>query len=152
MADAILRTKNHTQRKRTLRTAAAAVELALVLPFLLTVFVASVDFARAFYNTQVITDCARTAALFLANPDLAEKTVLKSEAELVAQCFKDLTPKPTIVIARGVDKESHAYVEVTISQDFALICPLIFKPKYNLTRTARARLYPAALDERGGND
>lgn len=128
------------------RSATAVVELALILPLLLIIFVAAVDFARVFYNAQVITDCARTAALFSANPDLAERTSHESASELALECAKDLVPLPTITITRGTDNLSQAYVEATVSQIFTLICPLTFQSKYIITRTARARLYPAALD------
>lgn len=140
------------QSRPALRKAAAAVELAMLLPFLLIIFVAAVDFGRVFYNAQVITDCARTTALFVANPDLSDQTVHESAMDLAMQYVKDLKPQPSVNITTGVDGLSHAYVEVTVSQDFALISPLAFRSHYNLARTARARLYPAAIDELAGNE
>lgn len=126
-------------------------ELALVLPFLLTIFVVSVDFARVFYTAQVIADCARTTALFAANPDLADKTSYETPLALGLQYAKDLQPQPTISFANGTDGESNKYVEVTVSQDFKLICPFLFQSHYNITRTARARLFPSALEEQENN-
>ena len=75
------------------RRGAAVVEFALVLPLLLIIFVAAVDFARVFYNAQVLTDCARTAALFAANPDLADRTSYESVVELAQSCVADLAPR-----------------------------------------------------------
>lgn len=132
---------------RPVKAGAAAVELALVLPFLLTVFVVSVDFARVFYSAQVIADCARTAALFAANPDLADKTSHESAQALALQYVKDLKPQPTVTFTTGTDCQSHRYVEVTVSHNFRLICPFAFRSNYQLTRSARARLFPAALEE-----
>ncbi len=129
------------------RRAVAVLELAFVLPLLLIIFVAAVDFARVFYNAQIITDCARTAALFSANPDLADKTEYESAAALALACVSDLTPQPTITITRGKDSLSQEYFEATVSQDFELIFPMTFKSQYVITRTARARLYPAALED-----
>lgn len=127
------------------RHGAAVVEFALVLPLLLIIFVAAVDFARVFYNAQVLTDCARTAALFAANPDLADRTSYESVVELAQACVADLDPQPTFSFTSGTDSQSHAYVEATVSQSFTLVCPFVFQSKYQITRTARAYLYPSAL-------
>ena len=129
-----------------LRRAAAVVELALVLPLLLIILVVAVDFARVFYNAQVITDCARTAALFSANPDLADRTEHESAVDLALKCAEDLNPRPTITITHGTDSLSQAFVEATVSQTFRLIGPLVFQSEFVITRTARARLYPSALE------
>jgi Flp pilus assembly protein TadG len=42
----------------------AAVELAIFLPFLMFLFLVTVDFCRIFYVTQVIENSARNGALF----------------------------------------------------------------------------------------
>ena len=127
------------------RKAAAVVEFAVVLPLLLIIFVAAVDFARVFYNAQVLTDCARTAALFAANPDLAHRTSYESVVDLARTCVADLNPQPTFSFTNGTDTQSRAYVEATVSQSFTLICPFVFQSKYQISRTARAHLYPAAI-------
>lgn len=85
------------------RKAAAVVEFAIVLPVLLIIFVAAVDFARVFYNAQVLTDCARTAALFAANPDLAHRTSYESVVDLARTCVADLDPQPTFSFTNGTD-------------------------------------------------
>ena len=135
------------RRRMTKRTGAAVVEFALVLPLLLLLFVAAVDFARVYYNTQVIADCARAAALYAANPDLADRTTYESTAEMALAGAADLDPSPTVAVTNGTDELGNQYVEVAVSQPFKLICPCVFPAQFNLTRTARARLYPAALEE-----
>ena len=127
------------------RKAAAVVEFALALPLLLIIFVAAVDFARVFYNAQILTDCARTAALFAANPDLADRTSYESVIDLARTCVTDLNPQPTFSFTSGTDSQSRAYVEATVSQSFTLICPFVFRSQYQISRTARAHLYPAAM-------
>ncbi|HUP79698.1 MAG TPA: hypothetical protein VM260_14190, partial [Pirellula sp.] len=92
------------------------------------------------------TDCARTAALFAANPDLADRTSYESVIELAQTCVADLDPKPTFTFTKGTDSQSHAYVEATVSQSFNLVCPFVFQSRYQISRTARANLYPAALE------
>jgi len=129
------------------RAAIAVVELALVLPLLLIILVAAVDFARFFYNAQVIADCARTAALFSANPDLADKVPHATAEDLALKCAEDLDPKPSITIVRGKDSLAQEYFEATVTQNVTLVFPFAFQSKYVISRTARARLYPAALED-----
>src|SRR5262245_55958183 len=50
------------------RPATAAVELALVVPFLAFMFIVAIDFCRIFYFTQVVTTGARNGALYLSDP------------------------------------------------------------------------------------
>ena len=53
-----------TKRTSTVRSGAAAVELAFTLPFLAFVFAAGVDFARVFYATQTMTTAAAAGATY----------------------------------------------------------------------------------------
>lgn len=129
------------------RTALAVVELALVLPLLLLLFVIAVDFARVFYNAQVITDCARTAAMFASNPDLSDKLSFEDAAELALECAQDLRPLPTITISHGTDNLSQEYVDAVVTQQFNLSVPLMLQRTFLITRSARARLHPSALGE-----
>jgi Flp pilus assembly protein TadG len=50
------------------RTAAATVELAVLLSFLAFLFVIAVNFARIFYYSQVVENCARQGALYASDP------------------------------------------------------------------------------------
>ena len=50
--------------KKRARRGAAVVEMALLLPFLSFVFLASVDFARILYYTIVIDNCCHNASIF----------------------------------------------------------------------------------------
>lgn len=50
--------------KRQARRGASAVELAVLLPFLVFVFAVSVDFARIVYYTIVIDNCCHNSAIF----------------------------------------------------------------------------------------
>jgi Flp pilus assembly protein TadG len=53
-----------SRRIRHTRSAAAIVELACLLPFLIFLFLAAVDFCRIFYHAQTLQSCARSAALY----------------------------------------------------------------------------------------
>jgi Flp pilus assembly protein TadG len=56
-------------RSRRARRAAAAVEMAIVVPFLAFMFLVAVDFCRIFYYTQAVTTGARNGALYLSDPN-----------------------------------------------------------------------------------
>jgi hypothetical protein len=50
--------------KKKVRRGTAVVELALLLPFLVFIFLVSVDFARIIYYTIVIDNCCHNASIF----------------------------------------------------------------------------------------
>src|SRR5690348_10075006 len=53
------------------RRAAAAVELAILLPTLVLLFVIAMDFCRVFYYYSVVTSCARNGAVYATDPTSA---------------------------------------------------------------------------------
>src|SRR4051794_11952174 len=55
-------------RKRRARFGAAAVELAVLLPFLAFLFVIAVDWSRIFYYSVIVTNAARNGALYASDP------------------------------------------------------------------------------------
>src|SRR5262245_49516945 len=56
------------------RRGAAAVEAAILLPFLLFLFLVAVDYCRLFYFSQVVTNCARNGAAYLSDPVIAAQS------------------------------------------------------------------------------
>src|SRR4051794_34883503 len=54
--------------RRAVRRGVAAVELALLLPFLAFLFVLAVDWSRVFYYSLVVENCARNGAIFSSDP------------------------------------------------------------------------------------
>ena len=140
------RRPTRTSRRATKRTAAVTVEMALVLPFLLLLFVAGVDFARVYYDAQVIADCARAGALYAANPDLADRTGYETVEQATLVGATDLTPQPTVTVTNGTDELDHQYVEVAVSHTFTMVSGFVRPSQIHITRKSRARLYPAALE------
>jgi Flp pilus assembly protein TadG len=49
---------------KTRRKAAAVAEFAVLLPLLIMLFLFAFDFARVFYYSTIIENCAQNAALF----------------------------------------------------------------------------------------
>src|SRR5262245_10626212 len=77
------------KRIREGRGGAAAVELAVLLPFLAVMFAGALDFCRAFYATQALESAVRVAALYASgttsNPNAADATDAAQQAA-VAEC------------------------------------------------------------------
>src|SRR5262249_38744640 len=97
------------------RRAAAAVELALLLPVLTFLLVISADFARLYYHFVTITNCARNGALWLCDP-VAQATSKYASVDAAARA--DATnldaSKLTVSSKTGIDASSNPYVEVTV--------------------------------------
>jgi len=122
------------------RRAAAAVELALVLPFLLFLFIVCVDFARVFYYSQTLANCARNGALYGSNLVTAQSPYSSIEQAALADAA-NLSPQPTVTSTTGTDAAGDPYVRVTVAWDFHTIASLPSVPNtVPLQRTTQMRV------------
>ncbi|MCI0377032.1 MAG: pilus assembly protein [Gemmataceae bacterium] len=123
------------------RRGVAAVELAILLPFLVFIFLVAVDFCRVFYASQIVENSARNGALFAAKVynystwrgsiDSIEKAV-RADASNLDQ--SKLTVKSST---------SSTDVAVTVSYQFATIASFpVIPSKYTITRTVHMKLAP----------
>jgi len=125
------------------RQGAVVVELAVLLPLLVFLFLIATDFARVFYFSLTLTNCARAGALYASDPAvMAESPFASAQAAALADAT-NLSPQPTITQDSGVDALGRPYVEVTAAHSFATITGFPGIPRsLNLRRTVR--LYVAA--------
>ena len=125
------------------RPAVAAVELAVLLPFLMFVFVVGVDFARVFYHCITLTNCARNGALYGSiDPSYAKDTSGIQNAALIDA--GDLAPQtPSVNSKTGNDASGYPYVSVTVTGTFQTITryPGIPSPM-TVARTVEMRVTP----------
>lgn len=128
------------------RKASVVVEAAVVLPLLLLLFVGAVDFARVFRQMQIIAECARTGAVYAADPDLAARTGFETVEAITLDAAGNISPVPVVVVAYGTDSRGDKYAEVTVSHSFRLMTNFLGSQPVTLSRKARARLRPAALE------
>ena len=133
---------SHRRRPRR-RRGAAAVELAVVLPFLAFLFLVATDYCRAIYFSQQVTTCARNAALYLSDPD---SPVQSHYPSLDAAARGDADPvtasQLTVTSTSGADAVG-AYYRVTVSYPFTTISSYPGIPKTTtITRTALMRPAP----------
>jgi Flp pilus assembly protein TadG len=129
-------------RPRSPRRAVAAVELALLLPFLMFVFVAGVDFARVFYQCVILTNCARNGALYGSQDPTHAADTAGIQAAALADAG-NLSPAPTVSSTIGTDSDGNPCVQVTVSYTFQMITNYVGIPSsIGLSRTVQMRVAP----------
>ena len=125
----MLRATNVVEKFKTSpapRAGIAAAELAVLLPLLTFLFVIGLDFARLFYATTTIANCARNGALYEADPytraesryPTVQEAALADASNLVT---KDPTNPPTVSSVSTADGSGRAYVDVTVAYEFRMI-------------------------------
>lgn len=144
------------------RRGTATVELAVLLPFLMMLFLFAFDFARVFYYTITIENCVHNAALYGSQSfDNQNQQWVGNQqywqgpnGQLVAQenvtadlDGTNLTPAlatSNVSITSGTDTDGHPVNIVTVTYTFSTIVsyPGIPSPM-TIVRTAQVRVAPA---------
>jgi len=125
------------------REGVAAVELAILLPFLVTLFVIALDWSRIIYYTVTVNNCARNGAMYVMD---SYSGVTSPYATLTAAAQADasnLNPKPTVKDPPDTGTDSIGnYVDVKVTYDFKMITNF---PGLNQTTTITriVRVYKA---------
>ncbi|HEV3255239.1 MAG TPA: TadE/TadG family type IV pilus assembly protein [Gemmataceae bacterium] len=123
--------------------AAAAVELAVLLPVIVFLFVITVDFARIFYFSQVIENCARQGALYASDPKAPAANLYDDLTDAALADAPSLSPAPTVTSANGTDAAGNAWVSVTVQWQFQTITSYPGIPtSVTLSRTVQMRSAP----------
>ncbi len=122
---------------------AAAVELALILPFLMYLFVIGADWARLFHYTITLDACARAGALYAADPVGAAQSPYPSLQDAAVAEAPDFTPKPTVTSFPTVDAAGNPAVVVTATVPFTTLTNLPGGPtSCTLARSVQMRIAP----------
>jgi Flp pilus assembly protein TadG len=134
----------HERAPFTSRPGAAAVELAVVLPFLAFLFVIAVDFARIFYFSQVIENCARKGALYASDPKAPAHNLYPDiQQAALGPDSTGLNPQPAVTSTNGTDAAGNPYVAVTVTWTFSTITRFPGVPNnMTLSRTVQMRTAP----------
>lgn len=124
------------------RRGGAAVELAVLLPFLAFCFVVGMDYSRVFYYAQAVHNAAAAGALYgCQGPSQAADT-----DRIAAAAWADttnLTPAPTVTSSQGTDADGHPTVSVTVSYNFGTVTRFPGVPASTLlTRTVTMCVIP----------
>jgi len=132
------------------RQGAAAVELAICLPFLCFLFVIAIDYARIFYYGMTLENAARSGAYYASNyPGIYGYTSAQQSA-LGETTNLSPTPTVTVMYSNSVGGPynnpapiSNGYVEVSVIWTFKTITTYSGVPKEtNLTRRCRMKVAP----------
>jgi Flp pilus assembly protein TadG len=125
------------------RRATATVELAVLLPFLVFLFVLAVDWARVFYYSVIVTNSARQGALYASDPIAQPQSPYTSVSDAALADAADLQPPPTVTTNSGFDSAGNSYVDVTVSWQFVTVTNYpVVGSSVQLSRTVRARVAP----------
>lgn len=134
-----MRCSRHATKKRR---GAALVELAVLLPLLLFLFAAGVDFARVYYYYLTITNCARNGALYGSKDETYAADSAGIEKAALADAT-NLSPPPSVSSATATDAVGHPCIRVTLQWKFGTITRFPGVPQtMNLTRTVEMRIAP----------
>jgi Flp pilus assembly protein TadG len=125
------------------RKGVAAVELAVLLPLLVFLFLITIDFARVYYFSLTLTNCARAGAMYASDPAVAHESPFADVQEAALADATNISPAPTITQTQGTDASGRLYVEVTASYTFSTITGFPGIPN-NLALTRSVKMYVAA--------
>jgi Flp pilus assembly protein TadG len=126
------------------RRGIAAVELALLLPFLAFLFVIAVDFSRVFFYSVTVTNCARNGAVYA----YIDKAHALDSAGIEAAAKKDAANFSPVTVTSTPDNNiDPKYVDVSVTYLFTTITKYPGVPSsLTLKRTVRAEVVPQLPD------
>jgi Flp pilus assembly protein TadG len=133
------------------RRGAAAVELAVLLPFMMFMFLIATDWSRVFYYSMVLDNCARNGALYGCNAFNNQKwqgtasQVATVQAAAVAG-GTNLNPPvaaSNVGVTNSTDADGNSIVIVTVTYTFHTVARYPGIPSQQLVKTAQMRIAPS---------
>lgn len=129
--------------RQTPRRGAAAVELAIVLPFLALVFSAAVDFGRVFQATQVLDTAASLAAMTASGTTWVPGSTNPTDAAKAAAVAEGANLSPPLTAEQVSVTVAGGSATVTVTYDFPLLtAALVPGQSVQLQRTSVVRVAP----------
>ena len=143
------------------RPAAAAVEFAMLLPFLAFLFVIAVDYGRIIYYTVTIDNCVHNGAIFASQTfdnqnqqwvgnNQYWQTPSGQISDVVKATLADggsLSPALTaqnVTVTSGTDADGNAITTVTVNYTFQTVTQFPGVPStVNIVRSCQMRIAPA---------
>jgi hypothetical protein len=130
----------------------AATELAVLLPFLSAIFVLAIDYARVFYATVVVANCARNGAVYASNianyPGWeGQATTYASIQQAALADAGGLSPAITAsnVAVTSSSQDGNSLITVTVTYTFTTVTNFPLLPSsITIQRSIQTRVAPAA--------
>ena len=129
------------------RHGVATVELALLLPFLVFLLLAGMDYSRVFYASVIVSNCARNGALYASDSSMADRSAYDTVQDAVKADASDLdTSLLQITEIDGTDSQGYGWAQVTVSYPFQTVINYPGIPSsVQITRTTRMRKVPVPV-------
>ncbi len=130
------------------RRGVAAVELAIVLPFLLLLLLIVLDFGRVFYGSQIVSGCSQAGVIhesFRNDPiGYAESPYANFRAAAASDGTNlNLTPASDVVLQTGTTSDSRPMVGVSTTHHYSTVTNALNLPNtYDVTRRVWMREVP----------
>jgi Flp pilus assembly protein TadG len=135
----LLRSRNP---KGELRKGIASVELAILAPVLVFMFLVVWDFSRVFYYATVINNCARNGARWASDPNYFNNPAVavdpyKTVTAAALADAKNITPTPTVSDppVYGTDANGNSDCQVTVSYQFTTVVNYSFPGLVSIPNT-----------------
>lgn len=129
------------------RSGAAIVELAIVIPLIIFLFVLAVDYSRVYYFSQTVDTCARNGAMYAADPTLAKDSPYSSVEE-AAKADAPSSMKSNMSVSQSSGTDAFGpNVKVTVSYPFKMVLSFSgISSTQTINRTVLMRLSPSVPD------
>jgi Flp pilus assembly protein TadG len=132
-----------TARKASRRPGHAAVEFAVLLPFLLFICVLATDWARLYYYTITVEACARNGALYASDQVTQNQSPYTSVQQAALAEAPALNGTATVTQTNSTDSTGAAVVVVTVSVPFKTIANFPGVPSsQTLSRSVQMQVAP----------
>ncbi|HVK14366.1 MAG TPA: TadE family protein [Gemmataceae bacterium] len=130
------------QRDRSTRDGAVAVEMAIVLPFIMFLAAIGVDYARIFSRTMILETASRNACWWAAQDPVKAADTAGIRA-VALRDLTDMTPTPTVTSSTYVGADGFSYVKVTVSATFTTFTSVPgVRRQSDLSRSTDMRICP----------
>ena len=127
------------------RDGVAAVELAVLLPFLMFLCVIATDWARCLQSTLTANACARNGALYASDSITQASSPYSTVQEAALAECPGISPPPTVTTATTTDSAGNQAVVVTVTVQFQTLVNFPGVPNVStLTRSCQMRVAPVA--------
>ncbi|HKI37725.1 MAG TPA: TadE family protein [Gemmataceae bacterium] len=129
---------------RASRRGAAAVELAVVLTALVPLFFVALDVARVYWTYIILTDSARSGALWLSDPVAQTQSQYPDYTTAALKDAQDLPAltKDNFSYATTTDGSGNTFQTVTVSYNFTLLTTWGGSTTIPISRAVQVRVAP----------